>query len=319
MSEEEANSNLVETIFKYWKNHLLVVIFFGAISILVTSTTDKKYSSTGIVYPTKSNEIRNVVEDPGFGYQIHTDRLIQLFESNEMRNEMTKRFDLITYYDLDTLQPSWVNKLRKNFEKDVTINRTEYLSVEIIAQTKSPQLSADLVNNMISYVDTLRRNILLENTEILITDLKPRIIPQQRIVDSLLMEITNQEPNTNESQTSKNIQSQIERRKENGTQLQGDDVISTMIENNYSVQLEKLISEYYLQLGILNRYQTDLIKAKEKISLPFPKIYTVMQGIEDHKKTSPSFLIIGLISIASGFLLSIAYFSIRSQITKNKH
>lgn len=315
MNEDQANINLLTTIYNYYKQILGVAIVFAILSIAVSLTMHKKYSAVGVVYPTKSNEMKKVVDDPDFGYQIHTDRLIQLFESQTMQNEMVKRFNLTAYYEIDTLRPNWVNKLNTEFKNDISINHTKYLSVEIHASLKSPQLAANLVNNMISYVDTIRREIFLENTVIWVEDLKPKIKPQQKIVDSLLLAINQATPANNMGNLSKNTAAQIEKRKENGHHLYGDDVISSALAANSSIQLEKLISEYYMQLGILNRYRSNLIAAQEKLNLPFPKIYTVMKAQVDDKKTSPSLRINGLIGLIVGLVFGIVIYALKEQFS----
>lgn len=279
---------------------------------------DKKYTATGVVYPTKSNLMKNVVDDPDFGYQIHTERLIQLFKSRTMRNEMINRLNLIEYYQLDTLKPNWVHNLKTQYQKDITINRTKYLSVEITAELKDPHLAAKMVNNMISYVDTIRRDIFLENTYIWVNDLKPKIGPQQHVVDSLLLAIDNYDQKRQSNSLSKDAIVQIKARRENGNSLAGDHLIQNSLEQNYSVGLEKLISHYYRELGILNRFQSDLISAQEKLSLPFPKIYTVMRAEVDDKKTSPSKTINGLISLIMGFIFGITFFVFKDNFTQIK-
>ena len=323
MNEDQANIHLINTVRNYYKQILITAILFFIISLGISLLMDKKYSAMGVVYPTKSNQMKNVVDDPGFGYQIHTDRLIQLLKSQTMQNEMVKRFQLIEYYELDTLTPNWVHKLNSQFKNDISINHTKYLSVEIHASFKSPELAANVVNNMISYVDTLRRDIFLENTVIWVNDLQPKIAPQQKIVDSLLLEITQSSTQGKMGSLSENTIAQIEKRKENGNQQYGDDIIRSAIEENSSIQLEKLISEYYMQLGVLNRYKSNLIAAQEKLNLPFPKIYTVMKAQVDDKKTSPSLRVNGLIGLCIGLLFGIVFYATKEQFSqisnKNSH
>ena len=114
---------------------------------------------------------------------------------------------------------------------------------------------------------------------------------------------------------SENTKAQIEKRRENGHHLYGDAIIESAIAKNSSIQLEKLISEYYMQLGILNRFQSDLITAEEKLNLPFPKIYTVMKAQVDDKKTFPSLSINGLIGLLVGLVFGIVFYSLKKQIS----
>ena len=252
--------------------------------------------------------MKDVVNNPVFGYELHADRLTQLLQSQRMQEMVVNTFDLISYYEIDTSQVGSKNTLQKKYSDDFTFNRTKYLSVEISAEMNDPVLAADIVNSMISYIDTIRRDIFLENTLIWVNELEQRVTSQEVIVDSLLIEVFNSnEPHSNNS-IAKSKSAHINARQENAMVLRGDEIVKTALLNNYSVQLEKLINEYYMELGILNRFQSDLNHGKEKLSLPFPKVFTVTHAEVDDKKTSPSILKNGIIGMVAGFLLSIFFF-----------
>ena len=252
--------------------------------------------------------MKDVVNNPVFGYELQADRLIQLLESQRMQQMVISTFELIPYYKIDTTQSGAKNALLKKYSESFSFNRTEYLSVEISAVLDNPELAANIVNSMISYIDTIRRDVFLENTIIWVNDLKQKVASQEIIVDSVLLEVFNSNQSHIENSLSNNTSKHINSRQENAVVLRGDEVIKSALLNNYSIQLEKLINQYYMELGILNRFQNDLNNGEEKLSLPFPKVYTVTQAEVDDKKTSPSFLKNGLIGAIIGLVLSIFFF-----------
>jgi LPS O-antigen subunit length determinant protein (WzzB/FepE family) len=313
--ESPSNNQLLPLLFAKRKYILGNIVIFTFLSLGLTLIIPKKYTATGIIYPTKSNLIKDVASNPDFGYQLHSERLLQLLYSNDLRNEMVQRFDLNAYYEIDPTQPNASHSLKKQFEKDISFNRTQYLSIEISAEMKNAQLSADLVNNMISYIDTIRENIFRENTRIWVADLETKIPPQKEIVDSILLDVFNAPNSKTTNAVGQNRLAQIEERKKNGTPSQGDNTIKHSIENNYSIQMEKTIANYYMQLGVLNRYQSDYLNGLDKLSMPFPKVYTVAQGEIDDKKTSPSFKINALIGAVFGLIISLLFFSLQQNLT----
>ncbi|MFT4752546.1 MAG: LPS O-antigen subunit length determinant protein (WzzB/FepE family) [Salibacteraceae bacterium] len=314
MNENESNKNLIRIIYHNRKAIVISAMLFAITALIITAFIPKKYEAMGVVYPTKSNLMVNVANDPDFGYQMHSDRLIQLFHSPKMRQTMVQRFDLFSYYEIDTLKPNWLYQIKKEFERDIQFNRTEYLSIEIYAQMKSPELASNVVNNMITYIDTIRRDIYLENTQLWVLDLEEKIIPIRDTVDLLLLAIFNHTEVGNSNVLSENSSILIDQRQKHAHALKGDIIIKNALKNNYSIALENLIAAYYMNLGVLNRLETDLILGREKLKMPFPKVYTVIKAEVNDKKIFPSYRINGLVGLICGLIFSILFFTIRKNI-----
>jgi hypothetical protein len=137
-------------------------------------------------------------------------------------------------------------------------------------------------------------------------DLKKKITTQEQIVNQLLTTIFESDSKNASNVLANNRAVHINARLENATILQGDQIILDNMNTHYSIELEKLINKYYLELGVLNRMQSDLIIAKEKINSPFPKIYVINNAEVDDKKTSPSFFKNGIMGLVIGFVLSLS-------------
>ncbi len=308
MNELNAGDKALKIIYKNRFRILLISIVFLIASILITLFIPKKYIAEGMVYPTKSNSMKDVANNPFFGYELQASRLVQLFESQQMRNRITKRFDLISYYELDTNDIGWYKSLNEHLEDDITIERTKYLSIRIIAETRSPELSAAIVNYMIDYIDTLRQDVFLKNTIIWVDDLRQRVARQNQIVDSLLVEIFQEESESVQNLISTNKLAHINKRKENASVLMGDELIREAISNNYSLRMEKLTNEYYFELGTLNLLLEELKKGELVLSQPFPKVYVIAYAQVNRHKSSPSLAINSVAGWLIGLLAGIFYY-----------
>lgn len=314
MNEHQANNELLKVLFINKTKILSISILFAFIATGLTFFIPKKYTSLGIVYPTASYAIKDVVNHPGFGYDIQADRLIQLFKSQIMEDWVVQEFDLIGYYKIDTTRSDWIYSLKKKYNDDVSFSRNKYLSVEIEVTSKNPERSARIANGMINYVDTIRRNIFIDNTQLLVSNLENQIELQDRAVNQLLVQIFESNPSSKKNTLSENTQVIIQERKNKAIQQLGDEAILNALENNYSLGMEKMINQYYHELGILNNLKKDLINAKEQISLPFPGIYHINDAVANGKKTSPSVLKNGLIGWITGLIFSIAFFVFQTKI-----
>ena len=311
MEEKTANKRVLETLFKNRVKILLFSIVFAIIAVGVTFFIPKKYTASGIVFPTNSNSMKDVANSTFFGYEFQADRLIQLFESQKMKETIIKRYDLINYYEIDTNSKNWRYYLNKYYIEDISFKRTKFISVELKVIMKSPELASNIANTMMSYIDTIRKEILYENVYALQNDLSNKVFDHQMIVDSLLFLLSNKKKTTKPNQLAQNIVSKLEENNKNGNLGLGDEIIINAAKNNYTFKTAKAINEYYTQLSILSNLKKELVVLTEKTSMPFPRIYRVQNAIADYKKTSPSFLLNMILGFLIGAIGSILFYSLK--------
>ncbi len=309
--EKTANKRVLETLFKNRIEILIVSVLCAILAVGVTFFIPKKYTSSGIVFPTNSNSMKDVANSTFFGYEFQADRLIQMFQSQKMKETIVKRYDLINYYEIDTNSKNWRYSLSKNYNADISFKRTKFISVELSVTMKSPELACDIANTMMSYIDTIRKEILYENIYALQNDLSHKIAKNQPIVDSLLYLLSNEKKMAKPNQLAQNIVSKLEENNKNGNLGLGDEIVINAAKNNYTFKTAKAINEYYHQLSILSNLKKELVQLKEKTSMPFPRIYRVQNAIADYKKTSPSFLVNLILGFLIGAIVTILFYSLK--------
>ena len=309
--EKTANKRVLETLFKNRIKILIVSVLCAILAVGVTFFIPKKYTSSGIVFPTNSNSMKDVANSTFFGYEFQADRLIQMFQSQKMKETIVKRYDLINYYEIDTNSKNWRYSLSKNYNADISFKRTKFISVELSVTMKSPELACDIANTMMSYIDTIRKEILYENIYALQNDLSYKIAKNQPIVDSLLYLLSNEKKMAKPNQLAQNIVSKLEENNKNGNLGLGDEIVINAAKNNYTFKTAKAINEYYHQLSILSNLKKELVQLKEKTSMPFPRIYRVQNAIADYKKTSPSFLVNLILGFLIGAIVTILFYSLK--------
>ena len=90
MEEKDVNLTIITKLYKKRKLIIATTLTFFAVAIAITFFIPKRYAAHAVVYPTKSNSIKTMVFDADFGFEIHADRLIQLFESDEVKKNLVK-------------------------------------------------------------------------------------------------------------------------------------------------------------------------------------------------------------------------------------
>jgi uncharacterized protein involved in exopolysaccharide biosynthesis len=311
MNENNVNRELVALFYANRVKIIASCLIFVLISGVVTLFIPKKYAAFGVVYSTGSNNINSESNDPNFGLEIHADKLIQLFESEYMFDHVVEKFDLISYYEIDTNNGSSYNRLKSNYYRDIMVERTRYLSLNVAVTMSNAQLAADIVNEMISYIDTIRSDLYLQNVVRLVDDLSKEIEIQQVKVDSILQLVFDNSEIGDINPIGENRIAMINEQQNEGKWKKGNGIIKETLTNRFTPKLEKEINSYYFELETLNNYKSYYTEAKEKLVLPFPNVYSVSKAQVDNKKTGPSMLMNLIFGLFFGLILSLSLILVR--------
>ncbi len=317
MKEKEVNNQLVKELYINRKMILATTLLFLILSLVFFFVTPKKYTATTIIYPSSSNNIDEVVANLSFGYEIHADRTLQLLKSEPMKEQLVKEFDLINYYELDTTSKTWYHRLNENYERDITFARTEHLAVMIRVTMKDPVLAANIANRAVYYLDSIQKDIFIGSLQDFRTTLSLNIENEQKQVNSTLAEIIDlSKMSKGSTPISDKKVKKLNYKIETGDAQAGDAIIMDILKNGSSIEIEKLVNEYYIKLGTLNSLMIKLEKINETIRMPFPKVHVISEAFPDSKPSSPRFVwnlvfgfLIGLV-VSIGFVLTRA--SLRS-------
>lgn len=178
--EEEKNqgldfdsSNLLLFIVR-WKNPLIIVSLVAAVlSAIFSGPTfiDPKFESTVIMFPTSTASIsksllakNNVAKEDllAFGEEEQAEQLIQILNSDEIRNRVIEKYNLREHYEIDSTEQYVETKLFKEYESNITYKRTEFQSVRVDVLDTDPELAADIANDIAALVDSVKNRMQKE-------------------------------------------------------------------------------------------------------------------------------------------------------------
>lgn len=155
---------LIKFLLRHKKLLLYAMIISVIASLAVTFLMKPLYESSSIIFPTPTNSPDKILAEPQFGYEVDADWLMQVLKSEIVRDSLNKAFNLVEYFDLDSDKQGWMDDLRKEYEDMISFERTRYMSIEITAKTRDPELSANIVNFVIDHIDGIREKIFKANT-----------------------------------------------------------------------------------------------------------------------------------------------------------
>lgn len=163
-SSDQDGLQFIALLFRHRKTIMFALILSVVAAVLITILMKHSYESSGIIFPTPTNSPDKILAEPQFGYEVDADWLMQVLRSEIVRDSLNVAFDLVNYFELDTDKKGWMDDFRKEYKDLVDFERTKYMSIEIIATTHQPELSANIVNYVIDHIDGIRENIFKANT-----------------------------------------------------------------------------------------------------------------------------------------------------------
>lgn len=169
MKEENNYSegiNIIHFLFRWRRLLAGVVTIAGILSILLTTLLPKKYEATARFFPPAFNKEENLSLNASMGFNLEADRLINIAQSATIKDSLIEKFDLIKFYNVDTNNAVWRENLYSRINNNLSLERTKYMSVVISFRSSDPEVSAAVVNEIMSLLSRfLERMVKVNMTE----------------------------------------------------------------------------------------------------------------------------------------------------------
>ncbi|MCD4696427.1 MAG: hypothetical protein K8S16_09335, partial [Bacteroidales bacterium] len=181
-------------IFLYNWRVPLTIITLGAllISAIISSPIfiTPKFRSTVVMFPTSTNSISKALlaDNAGekqdilqFGEEEQTEQMLQILNSNKIRDKIIIRYNLLKHYDINPASKIKNTKLFKSYDNNITFRRTEYMAVKIIVLDKDPDTAALIANDIAELLDSTKNSMQ-----------KERALKAFKIVEAEYLELKNE-------------------------------------------------------------------------------------------------------------------------------
>jgi len=200
--EDFDSSNLVIFLYK-WRKPLFIVMavaLFGSWFFSSPWFITPKFKSTVIFFPTSTNSISKALltEQGGkgqditaFGEDDQAEQLLQILNSNKIRDRIVRKFKLMQHYSIDSLSDTKFSQLFKEYDFNISFRRTEFMAVQITVYDSDPQMAADIANSIASLLDSTKNEMIHQRAykgfKVVETEYLTVRSELNRIVDSLVV------------------------------------------------------------------------------------------------------------------------------------
>ena len=199
--EDFDSSNIVVFLYK-WRKPLFIVIIVALIGSWFFSLPwfiTPKYKSTVVMFPASTNSVskallteqRQVGQDiMSFGEDEQAEQMMQILNSNKIRDRVARKFNLMEHYDIDSTARYKYSLLFNEYERNISFRRTPFMAVQIIVFDTDPQLAADIANTIAALLDSIKNEMQHERAiqGLAVVEIEHEALQQEvnTIVDSLV-------------------------------------------------------------------------------------------------------------------------------------
>jgi len=156
---------LCKLLVEYRKPMLIILAAAAVLAVIFSSRhfITPLYKSTTIIYPTSSNSISKVListtyqsekDIMNFGEDEQTEQMLQVLNSNRVRDKVISRFNLMEHYDIKPDSKYPYTRLNKLYDSRIKVRRTEYNAVKITVMDSDAALSAQIANEIAEIFDS---------------------------------------------------------------------------------------------------------------------------------------------------------------------
>ena len=178
MAAELDLSHALTVLRRGWRTMALTALVALVLSAVLSGPTfiAPRYRSSATVFP---------VNLTSYSIETRTDQLLQLLESNSIRDSLVQRFDLARHYEIDITKPPGRFYLDAEYHDRVEIGKTRFESVQIEVTDEDPQLARDMVQEILRQTDLLARRLQREKSHELLAISEREMAIAKRKLDSV--------------------------------------------------------------------------------------------------------------------------------------
>ena len=323
MDEKQCNTYSSKYLCKLlveYRKPILIILAVAALCAVIFSSPffiTPLYKSTVVIYPTSSNSTSKVListtyqsekDIMNFGEDEQTEQMLQVLNSNRVRDKVISRFNLMEHYEIDPAGKYPYTKLNKLYDARIKFRRTEYNAVKITVLDSDAALSAQMANDIAEIYDStmnqIQKEVAVKAFQLVEEEYATLWNEMNQLEDSLnklrklgvfdyesQVEMLSQqlavELGKGNNQGIKNIQKQL-------------DILAEYGGASYAIN-ERLDNDR-LQLSLVkSKYE----EAKMDATQDVPRKFVVTSAFQAERKSYPVRWIILLVTVLSTFLLLI--------------
>lgn len=163
------SSNLFILLYQWRKPILLVSIAAAVLSAVVSLLLKERYKSAVVLYAEQQHSFgAQLLEDVQkedlltFGEEEDAERLLQIINSDQVRNKVIDKYQLWDVYDIQREQRGANTLIAREYQDNVSAELTKFGSVEVAVLDEKPERARDMANDIALFADSVANRMRSE-------------------------------------------------------------------------------------------------------------------------------------------------------------
>ncbi|MCK9616637.1 MAG: Wzz/FepE/Etk N-terminal domain-containing protein [Lentimicrobiaceae bacterium] len=331
---KEFNSTNIIIFILQWQKPLIIVTVFAIVSSVIFSSPffiTPLYRATVVMFPTSSNAISKALlgDNDGnkhdileFGVEEQTEQMLQMLNSNKIREKIIEKYNLIEHYNLETNSKYKYTKLYKQYDNNIRFRRTEYMAVQITVYDKDPQIAANIANDISDLLDTVKNQIQKDRAQkgfrIVEAEYEKLKSEIKQMEDSLsvLRKLGVNDYETQAEMMNQQLAIELAKGNTSGIKRIQENLDKLAIYGTAYVSLRDALEHEKKQLSLV---KTKYDEAKIDAEQILPQKFVVNSAFKAEKNSYPIRWIIVLITTVSSFLMTLLIIIIYDNVKKSEY
>ncbi|MBN2350843.1 MAG: hypothetical protein JXJ22_18540 [Bacteroidales bacterium] len=162
---------LIQFAWKKRKQLLIITIIAAVLSIIASFQITELFKSSVVLFPASNISVSQALMSNQlfggqglltFGEEEQAEQLLQILYSDQIKNRIIEKYDLLNHYDIKPDHKYKYTLLDKKYKKQITFKRTKYMSIIVSVMDKDPETASNIANDIAGLIDTTMNNIQRE-------------------------------------------------------------------------------------------------------------------------------------------------------------
>jgi uncharacterized protein involved in exopolysaccharide biosynthesis len=313
---------IVEFLLRWRKPIIIITIIAGLSAAIFTAPVfvHPKFKSVIIFYPTTTVSVsKALVSEQGpsnsdfltVGESQEAEQLLQILQSDIIAGKIRDKYNLMEHYRINPESKYANTKFSKRFHSNVKSGLTEFTSIKITVIDEDAQMAANIANDIVEIMDTIRNDILKERAmkglSIVEHDYMEKVKQVEELIDSINI-ISKMGVLKYEQQSDALTISYGQAIQKGNTKALTDIETKMQILAKYGPLQEMLNNELQYETEQLVLLRNKLKQVKIDAESFIPHKFIVERAYKAERKTYPKRMLITLIATVSGFFFSCLLF-----------
>jgi capsular polysaccharide biosynthesis protein len=182
------SADLINFIIRNFRRFLVAGLVAAVLSAVISLLIKPLYESTVTLYPSSNiTEARTLLGESTsrtalFGDEEATEKLIQVINSEQVRDYLKQTYDLAGHYKIKPGERYPNTVISEKMDRYIRCSKTSFGSVEIRVRDRDREMACAMANDMASRADTIFNNLQRKAATHMIDEISRSYESQDRLV-----------------------------------------------------------------------------------------------------------------------------------------